>query len=653
MTRPLTAVLITLLCFVPVALGARQTVPRSARNANYVLTAALDPATRTLEGSGRLEWRNTSARPAAELRFHLYWNAWRDAQSTWMRERAVSGGSPSASTRDADRGAIDLRSLRLSGEAGVTDLLPGARFIAPDDGNASDRTVLAVPLPVAVAPGGSVSLEFSWSARVPRTVDRTGVLGEYFFLAHWFPKIGVLQDEGWRAAQFHAHTEFFADFGTYDVRLTVPDGWTVGATGREVSRTAQGAGRTTHRYLEDDVHDFAWTTSPHFIEQHARVASPGRTPVDVRLLLQPEHASQADRYLTAVREAMKHWGERLGPYPWPQLTVVDPVTVINPRVQGGTTAGMEYPTLITGETHWSTRWSEDLLEATIVHEVGHQYFQSAVATNETDHAWLDEGLTTFVTGQIVETAFPHRFVHVDRYLGGLITWQHPAARWSRLHHAYGLDAYRMSPGWDAAIIPTWQQSPRTSAVTTYARVPLALETLERLLGRDVMASVLSTFYAQGRFAHPTPQDFFSIVESAARRDMTWFFDAALGRPDLFDYAVGDVDSAVSAPGSWRSTVVVRRLADGVFPVDVRVTFADGEVVLERWDGERTWQPFTYEHAAPVSRVDIDPDRVLVLDTHRTNNSWTATPLGARAADKWTMRWLAWMQQTLMTYAFFA
>ena len=653
MHRLLTVVSIALLCLVPIDLGARQTVPRSPRNANYVLTAALDPVARTLEGRGRLEWRNTTTAATSELRFHLYWNAWRDDASTWMRERQLAGDAGPALRREADRSTIDLRSLTRVDATGALDLLAGARFIAPDDGNGDDRTVLAVPLPVPVAPGATVHLEFIWTAKVPRAFDRTGVLGQYFFIAHWFPKIGVLQNDGWRTAQFHAHTEFFADFGTYDVSLTVPTGWTVGATGREMSRAVRDDGTTTHRYVEDDVHDFAWTTSPDFIERRDRFETESRPPVDVRLLLQPEHATEADRYVTAVREALKHWGERFGPYPWPQLTIVDPVTVTNPRVQGGTTSGMEYPTLITGDVRWSTRWSEDLLETTIVHEVGHQYFQSAVATNETDHAWLDEGLTTFLTGQIVETAFPHRFVAVDRYLGGLVTWQHPSVRWSRLHDAYALDAYRNSPGWDAATVPTWRQSPQTSAVTTYARVPLALETLERLLGPDVMASALSTFFARGTFGHPTPDDFFSIVDAAAGRDMTWFFDATLRRADTFDYAVDEVTSTASASDTTRSTVVVRRLASGVFPVDVRVTFADGEVALERWDGQRAWQLFTYERDAAITRVEIDPDRILVLDAHRTNNSWTSTPLGAQAADKWTLRWLAWMQHTLMTYAFFA
>jgi hypothetical protein len=168
---------------------------------------------------------------------------------------------------------------------------------------------------------------------------------------------------------------------------------------------------------------------------------------------------------------------------------------------------------------------------------------------------------------------------------------------------------------------------------------------------------LATFYARGMFRHPTGDEFIAIASSTAGRNLSWFFDATLRQSATFDYAVGEVTSlrTAASPDRFESTVIVRRLADGVFPVEIRVTFEDGAVVLERWHDEaRTgWQAFTYDdRPAPVSRVEIDPDRVLVLDAHRTNNSWTSEPLAARAADKWTRRWMTWAQHLLLTYAFF-
>src|SRR6185436_4548308 len=259
----------------------------------------LDPRTRLLTGDERLTWRNPAAIPAAALRFHLYYNAWRDTASSWMRERSLAAGDPDAAARrDSDWGSIDITSVRLGDGTDVTGRL---RYIAPDDGNADDRTVAEVPLERAVAPGETIDLRIAWTSHVPRTFARTGAIGNYFFLAQWFPKIGVLEDGGWNCHQFHLTTEFFADFGSYDVRLTVPSGWVVGATGVERERRDSGDGTTTHRFQQDDVHDFAWTTSPHYVEHRARFEHPTLPPVDMRLLLQPEHAGQEARHFDATR----------------------------------------------------------------------------------------------------------------------------------------------------------------------------------------------------------------------------------------------------------------------------------------------------------------------------------------------------------------
>ena len=207
---------------------------------------------------------------------------------------------------------------------------------------------MEVPLARPVAPGETVNVQITWSSRVPRTFARTGAIGDFYFVGQWFPKIGVLEDTGWNTHQFHSGTEFFADFGTYDVRLTVPKGWVVGATGVERERRDEPDGATTtHRYVQDDVHDFAWTTSPHFLDQHATFADAGLPPVDVRLLLQPEHAGQADRHFAAARATLKNYGQWFGPYPYGHLTIVDPAWQSD-------ASGMEYATLITAGTRWLT-----------------------------------------------------------------------------------------------------------------------------------------------------------------------------------------------------------------------------------------------------------------------------------------------------------
>ena len=297
----------------------------SPRNASYAITARLDPASRIIRGEEILTWRNPASIPAATLRFHLYYNAWRNARSTWMRERRLGRDDPALVNRpESDWGWIDVTSMRLIGGTSPVDITARMRFIAPDDGNADDRTVLDVGLDRPVAPGETVNLQIAWSSRVPRTFARTGTIGSFYFLAQWFPKIGVLQDTGWNCHQFHSATEFFSDFGNYDVRLTVPNAWIVGATGVERDRRDEGDLSTTHHYVQEDVHDFAWTTSPDYIEKRARFEHPSLPAVDMRLLLQPEHAGQAGRHFDATRAALKYYGEWFGAYPYGHVTIVDP-----------------------------------------------------------------------------------------------------------------------------------------------------------------------------------------------------------------------------------------------------------------------------------------------------------------------------------------
>jgi len=201
---------------------------RSPRNANYDIDVRLDHAARRLSGRQMIRWRNTSAKPTSELQFHLYWNAWRNADSTWLRERKMTR-SYTAPPRDG-WGAIDVSSVRLHEPSGSTrDLTSHMHFVAPDDGNALDHTVMAVPLGRSVEPSETIQVELAWTGTIPRPVARTGYVEDFYFIAQWFPKLGVLEDSGWNTHQCHAPTEFYADFGVYDVRITVPSPFIVAA----------------------------------------------------------------------------------------------------------------------------------------------------------------------------------------------------------------------------------------------------------------------------------------------------------------------------------------------------------------------------------------------------------------------------------------
>jgi len=647
----------------PAAAPARPpSAARSPRNASYTITARLDPASRTLTGEELLTWRNRTSVPATSLRFHLYYNAWRNTRSSWMREAMLAHGPGIADRPGSDWGWIDVTSLKLVRSGAPVDVLSSLRFIAPDDGNAYDQTLAEVSLDTPVKPGETINVQVAWSSRIPRTFARTGTIGNYYFLAQWFPKISVFEETGWNSHQFHASTEFFSDFGVYDVRLTVPTGWIVGATGVERSPRRDEADRTTtHHYHAEDVHDFAWTTSPDFQERTERFGHPGLPPVAMRLLIQPEHWNQADRHFQAARAALKYYGEWFGPYPYPNLTIVDPAW------QSGT-GGMEYPTLITAGTQWIAPQRVADPEQVVVHEAGHQFWYGIVATNEFEHAWMDEGINTFATARTLDQFFGPQY-YSKRYFGGFIPWVFTDLPMSRATDGNRLSYYRTAGGLDAQSEPTWRYWPGSGGVLTYAKTALWMHTLERMLGWETLQKILSTFFNRYAFSHPKPQDFFSVVNEVSGRDLTWFFDQVYRGSASFDYKVdiftseriedrgrlSDAKGRVATrlmSDTYRTSVVVRREGEGVFPVDVRVVFEDKQEMRWQWDGKARWKLFEVERPTRAVSAQVDPDRILLLDTNYTNNSRTLKPRTRAASRTWSLAWLVWLQDHLLTYGFF-
>jgi hypothetical protein len=621
--------------------------PLSPRNANYTIDVELDTRARTLSARETLVWTNITSTTTGELQFHLYYNAWRNDDSTWMREHALTFWWQSARLRrDNDFAAIDISSLELSaGARAAVDLTKQMRFIAPDDGNEEDRTVMAVTLPEPVGPGETITLDIAFTAKIPRPFARTGAIGNYFFIAQWFPKIGVLDAAGrWNCHQFHVGTEFFADFGVYDVRMTVPRGWPLAATGRERERTDNPDGTTTHRYYQEDVHDFAWTTSPDFLEARERFEHPGLPPVDMRLLLQPEHASQAARHFDSARATLRRYGEWFGAYPYGHMTIIDPAWQSE-------SDGMEYPTLFTVGTWWWMPRQDTYLEDTVVHETGHQWWHGMVATNEFEDAWMDEGINQYANARVMAEEFPEGR-DVRRLFGGFVPWVLDDVRWDRLTSGELLSTYRSSPTVDIQATPSFQYWPRTSGPITYAKPALWLHTLERALGWTTVQQILSTFFDRWKFKHPQPGDLFQVANEVSGRDLTPFFDQVYRGSVVFDYGVDSVSSTDTRDEMFANEIVVRRHGDGIFPVTILATLANGEQRRFAWDGAGRWHRVTLEHASRVVSAQVDPDQILVLDTNFTNNSYTTEPASGRAATKWAATWLVWLQDQLLTWASF-
>jgi len=687
-----------------------QDEPLSSRNASYRIDVRLDAEAKRLAGSQVLTWRNIQDQPTDELQVHLYWNGWRNDHSTWMLEDRLRGRNDHDEKKEIEEGDwswTELDSVRLlpaagGGDSGVAtgdgdaaqivrpteeiDLTAALRYAAPDDGNPADRTVVVIKLPFAVAPGESVRVAMDWRSKIPRTFARTGFRGDFFMVAHWFPAIGVFDPEGWNTHQYHAATEYYSDYGEYDVRMTVPSAWVLGATGKEVERTDNGDGTTTHRYVQDDVHTFTWTTSPDYQVHEAMFDEPGLPRVAMRLLMQPEHLTQTERHFEATRAALKYYGTWYGPYPYDHVTVIDPAW-------GSGAGGMEYPTLFTSGTRLFNPLGGGSPEGVTVHEAGHQFWYGIVGNNEFEHAWIDEGFNTFSTGRTMKEAYGDSFL-VRRFLpppkgsrrgsSGFFPLAYPDIKKEGFERR--LDSYRSSAISDDPITATYLYHPATGGNISYSKTALWLMTLENHLGWETLQPILSTFFTRYSFRHPRPADFVAVAEEVSGRDLSWFFDQILHDSVSFDYAVTGVSSVPAAPrgfvdqsfGSeseptfsappkdededkgpdddpdtrYRTEVVVERRGQGVFPVEVLMVFEGGHEQRETWDGVAHWKTFTVDRPAKLNYAAVDPDRVLMLDIDYTNNSRVREPEGELAAYKWASKWMLWAQDLMSTFAFF-
>ena len=500
-----------------------------------------------------------------------------------------------------------------------------------------------------------------WTGKFPRNFDRTGAIGKYFFVSQWFPKLGVFDQAGWTAHQFFANSEFYSDFGHYDVRMTVPTGWMVGATGVEQSKADNGNGTTTHRYVQGDVHDFAWTTSPDFIERRQAFDPPGRPQVQMRLLLQPEHAHLAERHFAGAAAALKYYGEWYGAYTYQTLTIVDPPY----QSESG---GMEYPTIFTAGTRWLSPAQSNDPEYVVLHEAGHQFWYGMVANNEVEHGWLDEGINEFSDSRVQSVALQPNYL-VQRFFGDFLPWQYRDIALSRATDTNWMNTYRRNPDRDSISVPTALLWPGTHQNMTYHKTALMLHTLERMYTWEVMQRVFSVYFTRWKFKHPRPDDFFTALNEVTGKNHDWFIEQVYNSSNTFDYAIDRLTSEpiearglmespngltfqeTKTAGQYRTTVVVRRLTAGQFPVDVLVTFANGDQAREKWDGRARWTVLTFDKAEKAVSAQVDPERVLLLDTNYTNNSKTTEPDGPAAARKWSLRWMVWLQDLFMTWSF--
>lgn len=574
----------------PTELPPASPLPRAT--ARYQLSARLDAARHEVHGRGRITWTNRSDRAVEELYLHLYLNAFQKGSLFLRGSGGRSGGLVGR------KGRIDV--LRLtSPEFGAGDLWAGADAHSP--GDPADRTDIRVPLPGAIAVGQTLRLDLEFVAVLPEIVERTGYAGDFHLIAQWFPKLARLEPDGrWAHFPFHAFAEFYADFDDYEVVLDVPKTHHVGAVGSLTRLPEADAGRARYAARAASVVDFAWTSAPNFARETRQLG-----PTKVHLLTTEDEPLVRRAHWETLAGGLSAFGRWLGPYPYPELTVVIPPAAAE------RSGGMEYPSFITtGGGEIMARLGIRAVELLVIHELAHQWFQSLVATNEPLYPFLDEGLASYAEWRYLQSRYGSASL---ASCAGLELSRNAGGRFAALFGRTRPVAINQP----AQSFPSFQSLARE----VYGRTPLVLETLARTFGRQAVDAAVAAYARTERGQHPTPGDFYEVVARYLGEEHRPLLAPLFDEPGHYNLRLDALETARSG-GGFASTVVIARDGGPGLPYQLLVELEDGSSLYLDAAGEAERETLTFRHRAPIRLVHLDPEERLLLDENPLDDRLT-------------------------------
>jgi len=584
---------------------------------DYRIEARLDPAAGTVSGSETVTIVNPSDSALRDIVLRLDQN---------MFAPNVARADPVAA---------------LSDGIAITRVVANGTAIRADSAGAawSRTTVARIRLATPIAAGGQGTLVIDWNFRIPdipanRRGDRMGRWGSRLVqLAQWYPRVAKFDDlRGWDTDPYLGNSEFYNNFGSFDVRLDVPAGWLVGATGvltnaaevlsptvrERLARVIQsdsqvvivgpderGAGKATAtgdrlvwHFTADSVADFAWAASNEFLWDATRATIPGRGPIPVHLLYLPEHANYKQVGPWA-RHALEYYSALWMPYAFPQLTQVD-----------GPEGGMEYPMLIMSGPGFGVT----------DHEIGHEWWPMMVGVNETWYGWMDEGFNSFMN-----PLSGADFRKQEASLNGL-GQRYGQLSGNEVEAPMMADANYMGPLY---------------SFTTYGKAPMMLSSLGGVVGDSAVIHAMAAYAKDWRFKHPSPWDFMFAMNRELRQDLGWFWYYWLFTTESVDGSI----SGVETKGSTTS-VTVRQDGDMPSPVVLLVDFAPegpaikpmkgavltGNAAVVTWPvdvwfrGSRTFMARLEFGQRKIVKITLDPD-ARFPDRNTADNVWPRAAAG--------------------------
>jgi hypothetical protein len=443
---------------------------------NYVIDVTLNDKEKTLDAFEKITYQNNSPDTLKFIWFHLWPNAYKNDKTAFTDQTLELGITDFYFSGREEKGYINRLDFKVDGVTAKTEDHP--QYI--------DITKLVLPKPLP--PGQSITITTPFHEKLPFNFSRGGYDGESFQITQWYPKPAVYDKNGWHPMPYLDQGEFYSEFGSFDVRITVPEKYIVAATGEEVpaidyieDRTELNTGATrtkTLRFRQGLIHDFAWFADKRFIEKQDTIQMPSGRTVQVFVYYTPAEKKFWENSLQYAKDAIRFYSNEVGEYPYNVAKVVQ-----GPKSFGG---GMEYPTI----TAISPIVDVEALDETIAHELGHNWFYGILASNERDHPWMDEGINSFYQNRYMQLKYGKG--HSDELM-------------------FQLKAVRKT---DQPINLSSEEFNDINYFTSvYFKAANWMALLERETGKEAFRDQMHQYFEKWKFKHPQPEDFKAIFQS--------------------------------------------------------------------------------------------------------------------------------------------
>ncbi len=592
---------------------------------DYRIELSLDDQLHEVKGTIEMDYTNNSPDELTFIYLHLWANAFRDRNTAFARQKVRQGSSRFYFAKDKDLGNYSDLDFTVDGQKAVLDLQT----------NNPDIAILQLPKPLA--PGAKVNIRTPFRLKIPGSFSRLGRVGESYQMTQWYPKPAVYDREGWHPMPYLDMGEYYSEFGSFDVKITLPKNYIVAATGvlqtqsevdflnekieestrllaaeelpSDVDFPPSSEEQKTIHYTAEKVHDFAWFADKRFYVQKSSVqVASGRT-IDTWAYFTNAEGELWKKGTFYVDRAVEFYSDKVGEYPYPQATAVQ-----SALSAGG---GMEYPMI----TVIGLAGNAFALDQVITHEVGHNWFYGILAFDERVHPWLDEGINSYYDHRYTDDFYPKKGFD---FLPEILM---KTTDYSLLELAYLYQARR-----------NLDQAPATSSddfsrinyfLGAYEKPAVVIKYLEKYLGTERFDRIMKSFYEEWKFKHPGPDDFKAHMIKGSGEDLAWFFDGFLYSNDKLDYSLASIKEKEGPEAKPGLTVKVKNKGAIAAPYSLS-GMRDSQIVHTQWfPGTEKVAEVDFP-GGDYDRLVIDAERISP-DLYRKNNTRRTSGLFPGAA----------------------